>query len=92
MFREFFWPDDVVPRAWVEVKLCVNPSTLMCQVGGFHAQVLSVPGVLGDPTQEPVVALIPAGDLQSDHVVPAEEDHSHLGTFPGYCQCCPNSN
>lgn len=76
----------------MEVKLRVDPSTLMCQVGGLHAQVLSVPGVLCDPAQQPVVALIPAGDLQSDHVVPAEEDHSHLGTFLGHCQRCPNPN
>lgn len=82
----------MVARAWVKIKLCVNPSTLMCQVGGLYAQVLSVPGVLGDPAQQPVVALVPAGDLQSDHVVPAEKDHPHLGTFPGYSQGCPNTN
>lgn len=74
----------------MEVKLCVNPPTLVSQVGGLHAQVLGVPGVLGDPTQQPVVALIPAGDLQCDHVVPAEEDHPHLGSFPGQGQRCPD--
>lgn len=76
----------------MEVKLCVNSSTLVCQVGGLHTQVLSVPGMLGDPAQQPVVALIPARNLQSDHVVPTEEHHSNLGTFPGYCQSCTNSN
>lgn len=82
----------MVARARVEIKLRVNSSTLMCQVGGLHAQVLSVSGVLGDPAQQPVIALVPARDLQSDHVVPAEKDHPHLGTFPGYCQGCPNTN
>ena len=76
----------------MEVKLRVNPSTLVCQVGRLHAQVLSVLGVFGDPAQQPVVALVPAGDLQGNHVVPAEEDHSHLGPFLGHCQCCPNPN
>lgn len=76
----------------MEVKLCVNASTLMSQVRGLNTQVLSVSGVLGDPAQEPVVALIPAGDFQSYHVVPAEEDHSHLGTFPGHGQRGPDTD
>lgn len=92
IFVEFFLPNDVVSRAWMEVKLCVNPSTLMSQVRGLNTQVLSVFSVLGDPAQEPVVALISAGDLQSYHVVPAEEDHSHLSTFSGQGQCGSNTN
>lgn len=83
-------PDDVVARARVKVKLRVNPSALVRQVGGLHAQVLRVFGVLGDPAQQPVVALVPAGHLQSDHVVPAEEDHPHLSPFPGKRQSCPD--
>lgn len=54
--------------------------------------MLSVPGMLGDPTEEPVVALVPARDLQSDHVMPSEEDHSHLSTFPCHSQSRANSN
>lgn len=80
----------MVPGARVEVKLRVNPSALMGQVGGLHAQVLGVLGVFGDPAQQPVVALILAGDLQSDHVVPAEEDHPNLGAFSGHRHGCPN--
>ncbi|TNN68538.1 hypothetical protein EYF80_021184 [Liparis tanakae] len=30
--------------------------------------------------------------LQRDHVVPAEEDHSHLGTFPGHRHRCPDAH
>lgn len=76
----------MVSGARVEVELRVDPSALVGLVRGLHAQVLGVPGVFGDPAQQPVVALVPAGDLQSDHVVPAEEHHPHLGTFPGDCQ------
>lgn len=54
--------------------------------------MLSVPGMLGDPTEEPVVALVPARNLQGDHVIPPEEDHSHLGTFPCHCQSCAHSD
>lgn len=76
----------------MEVELRVNSSALVCQIGRLHTQVLSVPGVLGYPAEEPVVALVPAWDLQSDHVMPSEEDHSHLGTFPCHCQSRANSN
>lgn len=82
----------MVSGAGMEVKLCVNPSTLMSQVRGLNTQVLSVFGVPGDPAQEPVVALISAGDFQGDHIVPAEEDHPHLSTFPGQRQRGPNAN
>lgn len=54
--------------------------------------MLSVPGMLGDPTEEPVVALVPAWDLQSDHVMPSEEDHSHLSAFPCHSQGRADSN
>lgn len=76
----------------MEVKLRVDSSTLVRQVGGLHTEVLSVPRVLGDPAQEPVVALVPAWDLKGDHVMPSEENHSHLGTFPRHCQSRANSN
>lgn len=71
-------PDYVVARTGVEVKLCVYPSTLVLHVRGLHTQVLRVLGVLGDPAQQPVVALVPTGHLQGDHVVPPEEDHPKL--------------
>lgn len=82
----------MVPRARVEVELRVNPSTLVSLVGGLHAEVLRVPGVLCDPAQQPVVALIPAGNLQGDHVIPAEEDHPHLGSLSGHGQRGPDPN
>lgn len=76
----------------MEVELCVDPSTLVSLVGGLHAQVLGVPGVLRDPAQQPGVALIPAGNLQGDHVVPTEEDHPHLGSLSGHGQRGPDPN
>lgn len=85
-------PYDVVPGAGMEVKLRVNSSALVRQIGGLHTQMLSVPGMLGDPAEEPVVALVPAWHLQSDHVMPSEEDHSHLGTFPCHSQSRADSN
>lgn len=70
----------------MEVELGLNASAFVRHVGRLHAQVLGSSGVLGDPTQEPVVALVLAGHLQGDHVVPAEKHHPHLGSFPGQRQ------
>lgn len=77
-------PDDMIPWAGEEVKLGMDTSTLVLQVGGLHTQVLCVLGMLCDPAQKPLVALVLAGHLQGDHVVPAEGDHPQLGTLPGY--------
>lgn len=74
----------------MEVELRVDPSALVGHVGGFHAEVLRVGGVLGDPAQQPVVALVPARNLQGDHVVPSEEHHAHLGSLSGHGQRCPD--
>lgn len=82
----------MVSRARVEIKLSLDPSTLVRQVGGLHTEMLSMLGVFGDPAQQPVVALVPAWYLQGDHVMSAEENSPHLGAFPGQCQCGPNAN
>jgi len=81
-------PDEMVPRAGDKVELGADAPAFMLQVRRLDAEVLRVLGVVGDPVQQPVVALILAGHLQGDHVMTPESHQPELGPFPGQRQGC----
>lgn len=81
-------PDEMVPRARHKVEFGADTPAFMLQVRRLHTEVLRVLGMVGDPVQQPVVALITAGHLQGDHIMASESHQPKLGPFTGKCQGC----
>lgn len=82
----------MIPKAGDKVELGADTPTFMLQVRRLNTEVLRVLGVVGDPIQQPLVALILAGHLQGDHVVAPESHQSKLGPLTGCCQDCAHPN
>ena len=85
-------PEVVCPWTGDEIKASANTAIFQLLKTGLRAQVLRVGCIGGDPLQEPLVTLVLAGDLKSDHEVSPEGYHAKLAGLAEESKACAHSN